>query len=250
MENITKDSDRQAAFFIIGYGFILAISIVLLIDDLMSKTYEEFIYASLVVIALTVFTYFIVKSRYRRYFFQAFIILTAITILVLIYNGVGQAHAPYWALVLPIYFASFLGVKKGGIIQAIHAIPLILMLTNMLPGQNYQYESYDTIRFLLIYILVSGLTFTMEYTRAKTVEFLQEKNRALERADNEIKQLRGIIPICSYCKNIRDDEGYWEKVEEYLSRHSEAQFSHGICPDCAAKYFPEENEESKEKSKL
>ena len=68
---------------------------------------------------------------------------------------------------------------------------------------------------------------------------LVEKNKSLEKALKEIKTLKGIVPICSYCKNIRDDKGYWEKVEVYVKRHSQADFSHSICPDCAKKYFPD-----------
>jgi PAS domain S-box-containing protein len=55
----------------------------------------------------------------------------------------------------------------------------------------------------------------------------------------EIKVLRGFIPICASCKQIRDDKGYWSQVEKYISEHSKAQFSHSICPDCATKLYPE-----------
>jgi len=68
---------------------------------------------------------------------------------------------------------------------------------------------------------------------------LMNKNRELEKAVAEIKQLRGIIPICSSCKKIRDDEGYWHMVEEYIQNHSDARFSHGICPECFKKIYPE-----------
>lgn len=61
----------------------------------------------------------------------------------------------------------------------------------------------------------------------------------LEDAMAKIKILSGIIPICSSCKKIRDDAGYWQQVEEYISRYSEAVFSHGICNDCAKKLYPE-----------
>ncbi len=64
---------------------------------------------------------------------------------------------------------------------------------------------------------------------------LSERIRQLEEALAKVKQLQGLIPICSYCKKIRDDRNYWRQVESYLSEHSEAQFSHGICPDCFAK---------------
>lgn len=60
-------------------------------------------------------------------------------------------------------------------------------------------------------------------------------NKELKVAINEIKILRGIIPICSYCHSIRDDEGAWSKIETYLSTHSEAQLSHGVCPECLPK---------------
>jgi PAS domain S-box-containing protein len=58
---------------------------------------------------------------------------------------------------------------------------------------------------------------------------------SLNSALNELKILRGIIPICSYCHQIRDEEGAWNKIEAYITKHSSAEFSHGICPNCLAK---------------
>jgi hypothetical protein len=55
----------------------------------------------------------------------------------------------------------------------------------------------------------------------------------------EVKTLRGLLPICASCKKIRDDEGYWNQIESYIGQHSEAQFSHSICPECAKKLYPE-----------
>jgi hypothetical protein len=55
-----------------------------------------------------------------------------------------------------------------------------------------------------------------------------------------VKILRGLLPICAWCKNVRDDSGYWQQIESYVRDHSGAEFSHGICPDCAEKYFPDE----------
>jgi len=52
--------------------------------------------------------------------------------------------------------------------------------------------------------------------------------------------LRGIIPLCSFCKKIRDDKGYWEQVDIYLQKHSEADISHSLCPECVKKHYPEE----------
>ena len=62
---------------------------------------------------------------------------------------------------------------------------------------------------------------------------------ALQKAFDEIRTLRGIVPICAKCKQIRDDKGFWSQVEVYVRDHTEAEFSHGICPDCAKELYPE-----------
>lgn len=61
----------------------------------------------------------------------------------------------------------------------------------------------------------------------------------LQAALAEVKQLRGIIPICANCKKVRDDKGYWMQVEHYLREHSDAEFSHSLCPDCMHKLYPD-----------
>jgi tyrosine-protein phosphatase YwqE len=69
--------------------------------------------------------------------------------------------------------------------------------------------------------------------------------KELQEALSQVKQLQGILPICAHCKKIRDDQNSWQKVEEYVSEHSEAQFSHSICPDCYASIVESELEELK-----
>ena len=65
---------------------------------------------------------------------------------------------------------------------------------------------------------------------------LAERVREVEDALSRVKQLQGLLPICSYCKKIRDDQNYWHQVESYVGRHTDARFSHGICPDCTNKF--------------
>lgn len=76
-----------------------------------------------------------------------------------------------------------------------------------------------------------------------TLRFLQlqleKKNSELRKALDENKILRGILPICASCKKIRNDDGCWEQIESYIRDHSEAEFSHGICLECAKKLYPE-----------
>jgi DNA-binding response OmpR family regulator len=61
----------------------------------------------------------------------------------------------------------------------------------------------------------------------------------LQQALGSVRTLSGLLPICAYCKRIRDDQDYWKQIEHYLSEHSNARFSHGICPDCMQKHLPE-----------
>jgi hypothetical protein len=75
--------------------------------------------------------------------------------------------------------------------------------------------------------------------RVQTERVLQSKNEELQVALTKVKQLSGLLPICANCKKIRDDSGYWHQLETYIHRHSEADFSHGICPECAVKLYPE-----------
>jgi sigma-B regulation protein RsbU (phosphoserine phosphatase) len=65
---------------------------------------------------------------------------------------------------------------------------------------------------------------------------LADRVKALEEALARVKQLQGLLPICSYCKKVRDDQNYWIQVEQYVAEHTDARFSHGICPDCYQKY--------------
>jgi len=75
-----------------------------------------------------------------------------------------------------------------------------------------------------------------EYRRVR-----KRQLRTIDRLHTEmasVKILKGLLPICSACKNIRDDKGYWNQLEVYIREHSEAEFTHGLCPDCMRKLYP------------
>ena len=82
-------------------------------------------------------------------------------------------------------------------------------------------------------------SFVRDITERKLAEEAREEERErLQKALDEVRTLRGIVPICASCKKIRDDKGYWNQVEKYVCAHYEAEFSHGICPDCLKKLYP------------
>jgi PAS domain S-box-containing protein len=93
-------------------------------------------------------------------------------------------------------------------------------------------------------ININGLPCMLSSIADITDRKLQEVERErlieeLQKALSEVRTLSGLLPICASCKKIRDDSGYWNQIETYISKHSSAEFSHGICPECVRKLYPE-----------
>jgi len=92
--------------------------------------------------------------------------------------------------------------------------------------------------------LVKGQINTSQLIRS--IRYAMERQKLITELENrlrEIKTLRGLLPMCAWCKNIRDDKGYWTNVEAYIREHSDATFTHGICPKCMKKVIPDLYEE-------
>lgn len=97
------------------------------------------------------------------------------------------------------------------------------------------FTGYRFVQDSLNYLVGIGLDIS---DRLKVEREKEELIVRLQESLSKVKQLSGFLPICASCKNIRDDEGYWNQIESYLREHSEVEFSHGICPDCAKKLYP------------
>ncbi|MGV8058212.1 MAG: MASE3 domain-containing protein [Smithellaceae bacterium] len=96
--------------------------------------------------------------------------------------------------------------------------------------------------------IIGTIGFAIDITERKLIEEERESLIAeLQKALAEVKKLSGFLPICSACKKIRNDKGYWEQIESYIGEHSEALFSHGICPECVEKLYPKHNTNSQKK---
>lgn len=126
----------------------------------------------------------------------------------------------------------------------------IIFVTALSKDQKYVFRGYESGAVDYIFkplepeILKSKVKVFCEIYRQKRIiqnqlTEIEEKNDVLQRQLKEIKVLKGFIPICASCKKIRDDKGYWTQVEQYVADHSEAEFTHSICPDCAKKLYPE-----------
>lgn len=136
--------------------------------------------------------------------------------------------------------------REDGTDMPLEEFPVVRVLNTLEPLQDYvvgvkQPDSQE-IRWVLAYAypqfdgekaLKTIIVTFLDITKRKQAE--QEREKALKRlqqALHEIKTLKGIIPICSYCKKIRDEEGAWEQLESYITHRSAAEFSHSICPEC------------------
>lgn len=118
---------------------------------------------------------------------------------------------------------------------------VVLLLTHLtIRAYQKKMEKMATTRKRL-----EGLTLEQQEEISRQMRELADKNATLEEALAEVKTLSGFLPICASCKKIRDDKGYWSQIESYISKHSSAQFSHSICPECAEKFYadvPDEND--------
>ena len=89
--------------------------------------------------------------------------------------------------------------------------------------------------FTIVGVILSWLSGELRHLRWEAMETLAERDAALER----VQLLSGLLPICAACKRIRDEEGNWQQIELYISKHSDAKFSHGMCPACGKQYYGE-----------
>ncbi|MBN2536600.1 MAG: hypothetical protein JXB88_27200 [Spirochaetales bacterium] len=115
---------------------------------------------------------------------------------------------------------------------------IVWLLADVLAGNEYSHVLYliwnTFIRFISFFLIAYIVSMIREY-------YIKEKrvSEELRNALRQVKTLQGLLPICANCKKVRiEEEGYREQVEEYISKHSDIRFTHGICEDCAKKLYP------------
>lgn len=128
------------------------------------------------------------------------------------------------------------------------AVEIYYNITPILLDYKKLFSKSNFLIILITLILIFAIL--INYIKAYTninARYLAEKelkkhNKELKEALEEIKTLEGILPICSYCKKVRNDEGYWQQVGDYIHNHSNANVSHGVCPSCVKEHFPDMKE--------
>lgn len=112
--------------------------------------------------------------------------------------------------------------------------------------------SYALLIIIIVTLYVARVNKKLRLTKQSLENEIVERKKAEEdlvKSLNEVRSLREILPICSFCKKIRDDDGYWEQVEVYFRQHANTDFSHGVCPGCMKEHYPRAYESLKQKEK-
>ena len=159
-----------------------------------------------------------------------------------LFTGGIVSPAVTWSLTIPVVATLICGPKSGIVWFVLVMSEMVGLYWNEEQGhafiQEYTRENFRT----AFYISVLGITFFSFYTgiifeffRTRHIRRMERNNRLLREALDKVRTLSGLLPICAWCKKVRDDHGYWDQVEVYLKAHTEVEFSHGICPDCMAK---------------
>lgn len=171
----------------------------------------------------------------------------------------GNIKGWYWLFTYPLIAYYTLGIKVGTMMSfLLLAISIIIMSFYTPFSEAFAYDKYLVFRVLFIYLVISFFAIASEVVRAffnlkinKLNQDLENRHQEnvglideLKRNIDEVKVLKGMLPICAHCKKIRDDNGYWNKLETYLAVHTEAEFSHGMCPKCAKELYGIDYKES------
>jgi len=135
------------------------------------------------------------------------------------------------------------------------AIVFLLAILNFQSGKSMDIQIINAVAFTIVAFVLSRVLFLYslrDFSNRLVIleqadeikqqsEVKEELIKELKSALDEVKTLSGFLPICATCKKIRDDRGYWKQIEGYIQEHSDAQFSHGICPECAEKMYGDQD---------
>jgi len=151
----------------------------------------------------------------------------------------------YWAgfeyrvkifYLMPISYATWFIGKRTGMVFSTWPV-MTTLYSGMISGIKYgnsPIEIWNMAMYLAFFIIVTLLLSKLRITMQQRAGLITKLQNAL----NAVKELSGILPICANCKKIRDEEGYWHDVDVYISRHTKAEFTHGMCAECANKLYP------------
>jgi K+-sensing histidine kinase KdpD len=177
------------------------------------------------------------RSSFHR-FGAALAAVAIVTLLSVVTRPVwGQAPAPYSLFLGAVILATWCGGLGPGLLATALSI-LAIDFFLLPPIYSLGLGLLDAVRlgvFVLVAVMIGSLDAARKRAEATQRRLIGELQEALA----QVKRLSGLLSICASCKKIRDNQGEWLQMEVYIRDHSEANFSHGLCPECAQKLYPE-----------
>ncbi len=242
---------RQQTLYIFIFAIILVAGHFILDLNVLKNSTSLFFSLSARIIAISAIIagiIFLYRSKYYSFDTVLLAVTTVIVIHMLIATGVRPPD--YIALTAWDIFAIYAIYTAIPLKLSYQIIPSMLLATGSiiiwLFVRSPEWNSHEQISLFSAYYAVNiiGIYLSVRLKKYSRKQFeLLELERAardsLEKSQREVKVLRGILPICSFCKKIRNDEGYYEMVDAYITKHSEVDFSHTVCPDCMKEHYPE-----------
>lgn len=161
-----------------------------------------------------------------------------------------EAPEIIWFLIMPLITAHLLGWKEA-VFWCIGLYIFVVFVFLQAPFLSpVSYSPYFSVYFSLIFFVVIILSLSLVRIREHYADLIRQKILELNETYNNIKTLKGLVPVCSSCKAIRNDKGFWTDLETYLFTHTDLKLSHGICPDCLKKHNPQMYQEMLEAGEL
>ena len=171
-------------------------------------------------------------SRLREVW-SIFRITTLLAVTMALYwtaTGGGDGLVFVWFYIIPLIVFFLFGGREGTVWVLASFVALALLFFGDLG--LHPHDPAVSARFLVTYGIVSVLGFGLEASRQRSYHRLLAEKSALEEALVQARTLSGLLPICVACKSVRDDQGYWSQIETYLRRHTAAELSQSLCPEC------------------
>ena len=214
---------------VLGYG------IVHLFQEGLQKSWADLCVAGFLIVTVLVLR----RSQNGRYAYRIGVASISVLLLYNITLDLYQGGDILWFYIYP-FFAFFLfGIFEGFLWVVFMMILTFIIILFPQLSNSFAFHPEFRLRLIVSLTIVSFTAWLFESLRNKFFIQIQNQKNKLETALNNIRTLQGMLPICSHCKKIRDDKGYWNQIESYIRDHSEAEFSHSICPECAKRFYPE-----------
>jgi len=170
------------------------------------------------------------KTSELKILLFALVILIAIGVLQDV-TGTRITMAPFY--LIPITLVTLRSSRTAGLLTSIVCGVMWISMDVRSPGYFFLWlDAWNNLLRVGVFVSSSLLLSRLKGDMIREMKL----NAELQAALAEVHQLSGLLPICAWCKRIRDDEGNWQQIESYITVHSEADFTHGICPDCARKH--------------